>query len=94
MLRWKDGQTTEQVIEKILRNYLIRCHKKVSTEYPEIEGMDPVNAADYLLHLKRTGSVEIKLFNEGEYRIGCKITDKTAGDKGAERVGNGNTTHD
>ncbi len=72
---WKDGKTTAQVAEEILRSHLIRCHGIISKEYPEIAGMTPVNAADYLLHLKHTGRVAITLYNKSPTEIGCKITE-------------------
>jgi hypothetical protein len=74
-MRWKDGLTDEQAIEKILRNWLIRCHKKISKDYPEVAGMEPAQAADFLLHLRKTGRIEIELFNETPTRIGCRITE-------------------
>ena len=74
-LDWKDGKTTEQVLETMLRSHLIRCHSIISKEYPEIANMTPVNAADYLLHLKHTGRVAITLYNKSPTIIGCKITE-------------------
>jgi hypothetical protein len=75
MTMWKNGKTTEEVAEELLRNYLIRCHRLVSKDYPEIAGMEPTKAADYLLHLRKTGRIEITLFNKSPDAIGCKITD-------------------
>ena len=37
--------------------------------------MDPVNAADYLLHLKDTARVQIELYNKTPTLIGCRITE-------------------
>jgi len=74
-LHGKDGKTTEQVVEEILRSHLIRCHGIISKEYPEIAGMTPVNAADYLLYLKHTGRVAITLHNKSPTLIGCKIAE-------------------
>ena len=79
---WKNGKTTEQVAEELLRNYLIRCHQLVAKDYPEIVGMEPTKAADYLLHLRRTGRVEITLFNKSPDTIGCKIVDTDARKEG------------
>ena len=38
---WKDGMSTEQVLRNVLRNYLIRCHRSVSKDYPEVAKMTP-----------------------------------------------------
>jgi hypothetical protein len=49
---WKDGLTTEQVAEMVLRDYLIRCHQIISKDYPKIAELDPIATADHLLHLR------------------------------------------
>ena len=38
---WKDGKTTEEVADEVLRNYLIRCHGIISKDYPEIANRNP-----------------------------------------------------
>ena len=73
MAAWKNGKTTEQVAAKVLRSYLIRCHRIISDDYPDVANMDPTNAADFLLHLRNTGRIEITLYNESPTSIGCKI---------------------
>jgi len=70
---WKDGLTTEQVAEKVLRDYLIRCHEIISKNYPKIANMDPIKAADYLLYLRDSGRINIKLYNRSPESIGCRI---------------------
>ena len=85
METWKDGKTTEQVAEEVLRKYLIRCHGIISEEYPEIAGMTPVNAADYLLHLKSTGRVDIRLYNKNENQIGCRIIENDSSEGTCEQ---------
>ena len=70
---WKNGLTTEQVAEMVLRDYLIRCHGIISKEYPKIASMDPIDAADYLLHLRDSKRITIKLYNKSPESIGCKI---------------------
>ena len=40
-----------------------------------VAGMEPVNAADFLLHLRDSGRIDITLFNESPSAIGCKITE-------------------
>jgi|GEM_PF-3182353 len=40
--------TLEEIARKVLRNYLIRCHKTISADYPLIANMLPENAVDYL----------------------------------------------
>ena len=89
MAKWKDNKTDAEVVEQVLRSYLIRCHRLVSKECPEIARMDPTKAADYLLHLRRTGRIEIKLYNQTSTLIGCKITEldspqRTGQQSGAE----------
>ena len=72
-MKWKDNKTDDQVLEDLLRNYLIRCHRIISKDYPEVAGMDPTNAADFLINLRSTGKIQIKLFNETPTIIGCRI---------------------
>ena len=78
---WKDGLTDDQVARKLLRSYLIRCHSIISREYPEIAHTPPVESADYLLHLKDTGRIEITLYSKSGNSIGCKITERASGAK-------------
>jgi len=84
---WKDNKTDDDVAEGILRSYLIRCHRLVSKDYPEIATMDPTKAADYLLHLRKTGRIEIRLFKKSAERIGCKITELESPERTDERSG-------
>jgi hypothetical protein len=70
---WKDGLTTEQVADKILRDYLIRCHRLISKDYPKIAHTDPTEAADYLLRLRDSSKINIQLYNNGLNSIGCRI---------------------
>ena len=72
---WKNGKTDTQVAEEVLRKYLIRCHRIISKDYPEIAGMAPTNAADFLLHLRNAGRIRIELFSESPTRIGCRIVE-------------------
>ena len=60
-------------------SYLIRCHRLVSQDYPEIARMEPTEAADYLLHLRRTGRIEMTLFHKSPTSIACKIVDLKRG---------------
>ena len=76
---WKNGLTDEQVLERALRSYLIRCNRTVSHDYPDIRNMEPEKAADYLLHLRRTGRIEIQLYRKTQDLIGCRITELDAG---------------
>ena len=75
MVVWKDGKSTDQVARDVLRSYLIRCHGTISREYSEVASMDPVNAADFLLHLRDTGRINIQLHSKGPASIGCSITE-------------------
>ena len=68
-----------QVAEQALRSYLIRCHRTVSDEYPEIKKMEPEKAADFLLHLRRTGRIDIQLYMKDQNRIGCRIMERDDG---------------
>ena len=77
-MKWKDNKTEDQALEDVLRKYLIRCHTIISKDYPEIAGMDPVNAADFLIHLRNTGRIQIELFNETPTLIGCRIVELNA----------------
>ncbi len=65
-------ETTQERARTVLRNYLIRCHKTVSAEYPEIANMPPENAADYLIHLRDTGRITITLDMIGG-QVECQI---------------------
>jgi len=78
---WKDRQTTEQIARKLLRSYLVRCHRLVSREYPEIVSMPPEESADYLLHLQDTGRIDIALYSKSGTSIGCRITELTPGEE-------------
>lgn len=78
---WKDGKTDQEVADEVLRNYLIRCHRTVSHDYPEISNMAPSNAADYLIQLRNTGRIRIKLFNKAPNLIGCRIEEVDQADK-------------
>jgi hypothetical protein len=75
----KNSLTDEQVAEKALRSYLIRCHRTVADEYPEIRGMEPEKAADFILHLRRTGRIDVQLYMKDQNRIGCRIMERDAG---------------
>lgn len=59
----------------VVRGYLVRCHRAISRDYPEVVGMAPDNAADFLLHLQDTGRIRIELYNETPVIIGCRIID-------------------
>ncbi len=75
MAVWKDGKTNEQVARKVLRSYLVRCHHLIREDYPEIADMSAEGSADFLLHLQDTGRIDIKLYDQGSDRIGCRITE-------------------
>jgi len=64
--------TIDEIARTVLRNYLIRCYKTISADYPEIANMPPENAADYLIHLRNTGRIAITLDTVGN-RIVCQI---------------------
>ena len=66
----------KKAAREILRKYLVRCHSSISANYDEIKNLPPEESADYLLHLKDTGRIEIELTNEANDLLGCKITNK------------------
>ena len=72
---WKNGKTTEQVAREVLRSYLVRCHRIIAEDYPEIANMTAERSADYLLHLQDTGRIDIRLYNKSSQAVGCKITE-------------------
>ena len=72
---WKNELTTEQVARTVLRNYLVRCHRIISDDYPEIANMSPEDSADFLLHLQDSGRICINLHKKGSNLIACKITE-------------------
>ena len=69
-----DKKTINKKATIILRNYLIRCHKRISADYPEIAEMPPENAADYLIHLRDTGRITITM-DTVDSNIVCHIKD-------------------
>jgi hypothetical protein len=73
ILKFKDGQTLEQVTEKLIRDYLLRCYSEVSKQYLPIANMKPEEGADCLLKLKKEGKVKIEFDTVGEHII-CSIT--------------------
>lgn len=70
-----EGKPNREVLRAVVRGYLIRCHRNISRDYPEVAGMSPTNAADFLLHLQDTGRIRIELFNETDVLIGCRIVE-------------------
>ena len=85
-MAWKDGQTIHEVAEKVLRSYLIRCHGVIAADYPEIARMEPANAADYLLHLRRTNRIRIELHPTPDNQLRCKIIDAAEPDARCEHA--------
>ena len=75
MSKWKNGLNTNQVARKLLRSYIVRCHKSISNDFPEVTDYSAEESADYLLHLKDTGRIDIALNNISDTEIGCKITE-------------------
>ena len=73
---------------KVLRSYLIRCHRIMSEDYPEIANMSAEGSADYLLHLQDTGRIDITLYNKGSDCIGCRITELGKKEEKSTSVGN------
>ncbi len=80
----KTKQTNKEIAEEVLRSYLIRCHRIIAQDYPEIAEMSPENAADYLLHLRKTNRIIIELDTGADELIGCKITNVAGPDGSCE----------
>ncbi len=80
----KDGLATGEAAEKVLRSYLARCHSTIARDFPESAEMDPADAADYLLHLRKTKRIRIELTADPEMLIRCKITNVAGPDGGCE----------
>ena len=66
---------TDQAATEVLRKYLIRCHGNIAKDFPEVAEMDPINATNFLLHLRDTGRIQIELYNKTPTLIGCRITE-------------------
>lgn len=67
-----DEEMLVQAAERVLRSYIIRCFKEVSTQYPEIAEMSPEDGADRLLKLRRKNQIRIELDTVGDL-IECRI---------------------
>ena len=65
--------TTKQAARQVLRSYLVRCHRVISEDYPEVAQMSAEGSADFLLHLKDTGRMEINLHNTDGDHIDCEM---------------------
>jgi len=73
MPKFKDGKTKEQVIDEILRDYLLRCFATISKQYEPIQKMSPEQGVEYLFKMRNEGKIKISLYPEGEL-IGCNIS--------------------
>lgn len=74
----KDNVIDDKETDAALREYLISSHPVLSVNFPEVAGLDPVNAADFLIYLRKTGRIRIELFKESPSRIGCRIIEADA----------------
>ena len=74
-MKLKDNPADTQAAEDLLRKYLVRSYPVISKNYPEVAGIEPANAADFLIHLQNTGRIRIELFNESPALVGCRIID-------------------
>jgi hypothetical protein len=73
MLKFKDGKSEEQVVDEILRSYLLRCYATVAKQYQPIENMSPEQGVEYLFELRNEGRIRISLDSVGEH-IECTIS--------------------
>ena len=72
---FKNNMSLKEVTDKILRDYLIQCHHIISKDYQEIKNMEPEDSANFLMHLKKIGKIDIQLKCINN-KIQCKIIDK------------------
>ncbi len=72
-MEWKEPKPGRDALRAVVRKYLVRCHRNISRDYPEVARMSPKDAADFLLHLQDTGRIKIELYNETDVMIGCRI---------------------
>jgi len=72
---FKNNMSLEEAADEVLRDYLVRCHHIISKDYQKIKDMKPENAANFLMHLRKTGKISIKL-KCIDNRIHCKIIEK------------------
>jgi hypothetical protein len=73
MLKFKDGKTKEQVIDELLRDYLLRCFSTVSKQYEPIQKMSPEQGVECLFKMRNEGKIKISLYPEGDL-IECNIS--------------------
>ena len=72
----KQKHTTEEIADKVLRGYLLRCFSDASRQYPEVLNMSPKDGVDELLRLKKQNMIEIKLYSINGYSIGLSMNRK------------------
>ena len=77
-MKLKENTTGAQVAEDLLRKYLIHSYPVISKNYPEVAGIEPANAADFLIHLQASGRIRLELFNESPAQVGCRIVELDA----------------
>ena len=72
-MKLQDANTERLVAADRLRDYLVRNYAVISANYPEVAGLEPENAADFLVHLQNTGRILIELSHEAPARASCRI---------------------
>jgi len=72
MAKFKGNKSQEQVIDELLRKYLLRCYSTITKQYQPIENMSPEQGVEYLFKLRNEGKIMISLDSVGEL-IECKI---------------------
>lgn len=72
MERFKNNKSKEQVLDELLRKYLLRCYSTISKQYLPIENMSPEQGIEHLFKLRNEGKIMISLDSVGEL-IECKI---------------------
>ena len=77
-MKLANDTTDVQAAGEILRKYLVHSYPLISANYPDLAGLDPANAAEFLLHLQNTGRIRIELFSESAGRVGCRIIELDA----------------
>jgi hypothetical protein len=73
MQKFNDGKSEEQVLDEVLRDYLLRCYATVSKQYQPIEDMAPQQGVDYLYEMRNEGRITICLHPVGDL-VECTIS--------------------
>ena len=70
----KEVKPGRDALRAVIRGHLVRCHRTINQDHPEVARMSPRNAADFLLHLQDTGRIKIELYNETAVTSGAGLS--------------------